>query len=84
MSFEHPVTQPVRRILVWQPDYPAQQIEYEVGYGCTRIEATTKSGLHADVPYFRVWDGDTAVAEFCQHNIVGVWFNSATDQPTSV
>ncbi len=74
MSFEHPIQQTVKRIVVWMPNFPAQQIEYEVGYGCTRIEATTKSGLHADIPYFRVWDGDRAIGEFCQHNIVGAWF----------
>lgn len=40
----------------------------------TRIEAFTKSGMHADIPYVRVWAGDQPVAEFCQHNIVGVYF----------
>lgn len=40
----------------------------------TRIEAFTKSGSFADIPYVRVWCGDRVVAEFCQHQIVGVYF----------
>lgn len=40
----------------------------------TRIEAFTKSGMHADIPYVRVWKGKRPHAEFCQHNIVGVYF----------
>lgn len=48
-----------------------------VGYnGVTRIEAFTKSGMHADIPYVRVWKGDQPYAEFCQHNVVGVYFKS--------
>jgi hypothetical protein len=50
-------------------------VEFCVGYaGVTRIEATTKSGMHADIPYVRVWNGAHAISEFCQHNIVGVYF----------
>jgi hypothetical protein len=48
---------------------------WTVGYGgVTRIEAFTKSGMHADIPYVRVWKGDEPHAEFCQHSIVGVYF----------
>lgn len=48
---------------------------YTVGKdGVTRIEATVKSGMYADIAYVRVWAGDKPVAEFCQHNIVGVYF----------
>jgi hypothetical protein len=48
---------------------------YQVGYdGVTRIEAFTKAGMYADIPYVRVWRGSVALAEFCQHNIVGVYF----------
>lgn len=43
----------------------------------TRIEAFTKSGMHSDIPYVRIWAGDRAVAEFCQHQIVGVYFKRA-------
>ena len=42
--------------------------------GVTRIEAFTKSGMHANIPYVRVWIGEDATAEFCQHNIIGVFF----------
>lgn len=42
--------------------------------GVTRIEAFTKPGMHSDIPYVRVWKGDKPEAEFCQHNIVGVYF----------
>ena len=44
--------------------------------GVTRIEAFTKSGMHANIPYVRVWKGDQPAAEFCQHNIVGVYFKT--------
>ena len=38
---------------------PESQAEYVVGgNGVTRIEAFTKSGMHADIPYVRVWCGD--------------------------
>jgi len=48
---------------------------HQVGdQGITRIEAFTKSGMHADIPYVRVWKGDHPFAEFCQHQIVGVYF----------
>lgn len=48
---------------------------FRVGYGgVTRIEACTKPGLHCDIPYVRVWEGEKPAAEFCQHNIIGVYF----------
>lgn len=69
---EHPIQQPILAV-----DVTANPHEY--GYlvgrdGVTRIEACTKSGLHADISYIRVWKGDVCEAEFCQHNIVGVYF----------
>lgn len=42
--------------------------------GITRIEKWTKSGSMASLPYVRVWKGDVLVAEFCQHNLTGVFF----------
>lgn len=73
---EHPVEQPIREIDVYLSDEGA--CVYAVGRnGVTRIEACTKSGLHADIPYVRVWKGDVCEAEFCQHNIVGVYFAPA-------
>jgi hypothetical protein len=69
----HPVRQPIREIDVFFANDEA--ITYAVGRrGVTRIEACTKSGLHCDIPYIRVWKGDVCEAEFCQHNIVGVYF----------
>lgn len=58
---------------------PEQQGQYQVGSnGVTHIEAMTKPGPHCNIPYVRVWAGDHAVAEFCQHNIVGVYFKRKT------
>lgn len=72
---EHPVAQIITGLDV---ETGAGLVAYEVGvWGVTRIEATTKSGLHADIPYLRVWKGDLAVAEFCQHGVVGVYFGDA-------
>lgn len=42
--------------------------------GITCIEAFEKSGLASNIPYARVWKGDEPIAEFCQHQIVGVYF----------
>lgn len=52
---------------------------YTVGQeDVTGIEACEKSGLYANLPYIRVWQGDDCIAEFCQHNIVGVYFAPPT------
>jgi hypothetical protein len=70
---EHPIQQPIREIDVHLSDEGSTF--YRVGKdGVTRIEARQKSGLHANLPYVRVWKGDVCEAEFCQHNIVGVYF----------
>lgn len=74
---EHPVEQPIREIDVYLSEEGSTF--YRVGRdGVTRIEACTKSGLHADIPYVRVWKDDVCEGEFCQHNIVGVYFAKAT------
>lgn len=76
MNTEHPVNQPIKAIQV--DTIPGREWEYSVGSsGVTRIEACTKSGLRAYIPYVRVWAGDVCLAEFCQHNIVGVYFGPA-------
>ena len=82
---EHPVAQEIDYIVV---DHGTEHIVeagaryaevHRVGYdGVTRIEATTKSGMHASIPYVRVWRGDVAVGEWCQHQIVGVYFKAPT------
>lgn len=79
---EHPVKQEIARITIRYdvetiPDVISASVEFgfTVGAdGITSIEACTKSGMHANIPYVRVWRGDVAVAEFCQHQIVGVYF----------
>lgn len=74
---EHPIKQPIREIDVYI-NADSDPVDYVVGRaGVTRIEACQKSGLHANIPYVRVWKGDVCVAEFCQHNIVGVYFAPA-------
>jgi hypothetical protein len=73
---EHPIEQPIRAIEI--DTIPEVQGSYTVGRnGVTRIEACTKSGLHANIPYVRVWKGSICEAEFCQHNIVGLYFAPA-------
>lgn len=66
---EHPIDQTIRSI-----ELPDGGGGFTVGSNCTSIEACTKSGMHADIPYVRVWQDEVALAEFCQHQIVGVWF----------
>ncbi len=70
---EHPVQQPI--VAVQYASDVASDV-YRVGdrNGVTRIEACIKSGMHANIPYIRVWCGDICLAEYCQHNIVGIWF----------
>ena len=69
---EHPVQQPIDGIVI------DMETAFWLGKaGVTKIEPCVKSGLHADIPYIRVWAGDTCLAEFCQHNIVGVYFAKA-------
>ncbi len=71
---EHPIQQPIKAVQI--DTIPGVESEYVVGRsGVTRIEACQKSGLHADIPYVRVWAGDVCLAELCQHNIVGVYFD---------
>ena len=70
---EHPIQQSIRAIEI--DTIPEVQGSYAVGRnGVTRIEACRKPGLYGDVPYVRVWKDDICEAEFCQHNIVGVYF----------
>lgn len=66
---EHPIQQSIRAIDI------DVQTNYIVGRNAvTRIEACQKSGMHANIPYVRVWAGDDCLAEFCQHNIIGIYF----------
>lgn len=72
---EHLADAVIRRVDIQAPFVGDEGTSFWVGYaGVTRIEAFTKSGMYSDIPYVRVWKGDKPEAEFCQHNIVGVYF----------
>lgn len=74
----HIVDQMIREIVVFYDDYARHiaGLAYCVGMdGVTRIEACSKNGEYCDIPYIRVWKGDTAVAEFCQHKLAAVYFS---------
>lgn len=72
-----PVNQPIRAIEI--DTIPEVQGSYMVGRNdVTRIEACAKPGIYCDIPYVRVWKGEVCEAEFCQHNIVGVYFGDPT------
>ena len=71
MSSEHPIKQPIIGVSIADGGGIG---DFNVGRNCSRIEATTKSGLHADLPYIRVWLDDTALMEICQHNCHAVYF----------
>ena len=66
---EHPVQQIIQSIVL-------DGCEYAVGIAqVTRIEACTKSGMHSDIPYIRVWTGEIALLEVCQHKLDALWFD---------
>lgn len=73
MRHEWPIEAPIREIDVYLSDEDSTY--YRVGKDeVTLIEPCVKPGLHSNLPYVRVWKGDVCEAEFCQHNIVGVYF----------
>jgi hypothetical protein len=73
VSAPHTISQSIRAIDI--DVIPDVQCNYIVGRnGVTRIEACAKPGMYCDIPFVRVWKGDVCEAEFCQHNIVGVYF----------
>ncbi len=70
---QHPIKQDINCIVTG--DNEENSASYQVGLnGVTRIEATQKCGEYADIPYVRVWKGDIAVAEFCQHKLLALYF----------
>lgn len=73
MTDEHPTKQEIKAVTFFVCETHDETYAVEVK-GVTRIEAFTKSGMHADIPYIRVWRGDSVVVEACQHNIKGVYF----------
>lgn len=75
MNQAHPIAQAIREIDVYLNEEGSNF--YRLGKdGVTRIEGCTKPGPYCDLPYVRVWKGDACEAEFCQHNIVGVYFET--------
>lgn len=50
---------------------------YRVGgpSGVTKIEATVYPGPHNNIPYIRLYKGDKIFADFCLHNIIGIYFD---------
>lgn len=73
---EHPVGQAIKSICVIAQNELDGGEQWIVGqHSVTLIEACVKSGMHSHIPYVRVWAGDECLAEFCQHNIVGVYFD---------
>lgn len=76
----HPTRQPIKAIVVrWNDPCGADgDRAWCVGFdGVTHIEATMKNGEYAHIPYLRVWRGDVAVAEYCQHAVMEVQFEEA-------
>lgn len=50
-------------------------ISYAVGVnGVTKIEQCEKSGMYSNIPYLRVYSGESIIVELCQHNIESVQF----------
>jgi hypothetical protein len=71
---EHPVNQPIQALELYL-DNGTDVISVAAGFnGITRIEACTKSGMHSEIPYVRVWADDVCISEYCQHHIIGVYF----------
>lgn len=75
----------IKSIIIYGPvgeygEAEAYQVGCDVGGGkvVTEIRQTIKSGMHADIPYVQVWYGDELYAEFCQHNIQGVYYEPST------
>jgi len=77
---EHPIRQDIRAIQVAVPEGTDPWLVVGQG-GVTHIEATTTSGLHADIAYVRVWSGEFATGEFCQHNLLGLYFFERAPAP---
>lgn len=78
MTDAHPIQQSISEIDVYT-DADGDLTYFKVGRSeVTLIEACIKPGLHCDIPYVRVWKGDICAAEFCQHGIIGVYFNAET------
>jgi len=72
-SIEHPTDKPIHSMMVVSHNNGEEF--YKVGEkNVTKIEPFTKSGMHADIPYIRVYKNGEVHSEFCQHSIVSVYF----------
>lgn len=69
----HPVMQPIMATQVPCDDH-GNPLDWVVGMNCTRIEACSKNGEFASIPYIRVWNGGECLAEFSQHRASFVRF----------
>lgn len=74
----HPIDQPIHEIDVYIGDECREYRAVGIN-GVTRIEACEKPGPYCAIPYLRVWKGDVCEAEFCQHNIIGVYYAPTPD-----
>ena len=70
------VLRPIKEIDIFI-DADSDPLYYRVGRkGVTRIEQFMLPGPQGELPYIRVWKGDLVDAEFCRHNIVGVYYEA--------
>lgn len=69
-------TQPIKSIRVYGPigEYGDMETYYVGEKDVTEIRAVQKEGSMSYIPYVQVWKGEKLFAEFCQHNITGVYF----------
>jgi len=75
-SESHTVKQPI--VSVQLPcDEHGNPMDYLLGRNCTLIEACEKNGEYCMIPYIRVWDGESCIAEFSQHKASFVRFGSS-------
>ena len=68
-------TKTIKSILVYANEYG--ELVHKVGaVGVTEITKVSLAGPYNYVPYLKVWKGDILLAEFCQHNVVGVHYET--------
>lgn len=82
---EHSVQQPISAVAVmWHGNNHEFCMGQRTDLGViTRIEACEKSGMYSNIPYVRVWCGEDCFAEYCQHNIIGVYFDRPTTEQSN-
>ncbi len=75
MSKPKTVTTKIKEIRVSGPWGEYGEVErYQIGTDVTEIKETQREGQMSYIPYVEVWKGDKKFAEFCMHNIVGVYY----------